>query len=632
MPENATEQYGHAAQQAVLKQYFGHGEFRPGQQPLIDGILAGRDVLGVMPTGGGKSACYQVPGVLLPGITVVISPLISLMKDQVAALCENGVAAAYLNSSLNAAQQHNALNNLRAGRYKIVYVAPERLAVESFTDLLYTLPISLLAVDEAHCISQWGQDFRPSYVKIADFIAGLPRRPVVAAFTATATGQVRQDIVRLLGLRDPVTEITGFDRPNLYFDVLHPKNKLSTLIALVEQRPGKSGIIYCATRSGVEKVCTALCDRGLAATRYHAGLDAAERQKNQEDFRFDRCSVMVATNAFGMGIDKSNISFVLHYNMPKSPEAYYQEAGRAGRDGEPAECILLFSPSDIATARFFIENSGNGNEELDDTARRALQGQDYRRLDQMAGYCKTSACLRGYMLDYFGQQHPLQCGNCGTCKAAFTEVDITTEAQMILSCIKRVKDRLGYAVGALTVVNVLRGGRDAKLQAQGLDEISTYGLLKDRTAAEVRVMIEALEGAGYLVVEQQHSTLQWGPKAGEVLFHKAQVKVMLRADKAPSAARKNRKIIRLPGPGGVPGADSDDLLAVLKSTRWDLAQREKVPAYIIFSNATLADMSEKAPTTMAELLEVSGVGSKKADRYGEKFLQVIQDFKKEKSR
>lgn len=612
---------GHDAQRAVLKQYFGHSEFRPGQQTLIDGILAGRDVLGVMPTGGGKSMCYQVPGLLLPGITVVISPLISLMKDQVAALCESGVAAAYLNSSLTPAQQRGALANLRAGRYKIVYVAPERLELDYFSELLSALPISLLAVDEAHCISQWGQDFRPSYVKILDFIAMLPRRPVVAAFTATATEQVRQDIVRLLGLRDPVTEITGFDRPNLYFDVLHPKNKLSTLLALIEQRPGKSGVVYCATRKDVERVCDTLRDRGLAATRYHAGLEPDERQKNQDDFRFDRATVMVATNAFGMGIDKSNISFVIHYNMPKSPEAYYQEAGRAGRDGEPADCILLFSPADIATARFFIENSGN--EELDDAAQRALRGQDYRRLDEMAGYCKTSACLRGYMLDYFGQEHPIQCGNCGTCKAAYTEVDITTEAQMILSCIKRIKDRLGYAVGGLLVVNVLRGAKDAKLRDKGLDELSTYGLLRDRSSAELRVIIEALEGAGYITVEQRHSTLLWGPKAGEALFHGAPVKVMLRADKAPTVARKNRKIIRLPGAGG---PESNDLLAALKSTRWDLAQREKVPAYIVFSNATLADMAERAPKTMDELLEVSGVGQAKAARYGEKFLQVIREF------
>ena len=389
----------------ALKQYFGHDGFRPGQQALVDGLLAGRDVFGVMPTGGGKSVCYQLPALLRPGVTLVISPLISLMKDQVAALEQAGVPAACLNSSLDNAEMADVMAKARGGAYKLLYIAPERLASPGFRALAAALTIPVVAVDEAHCISQWGQDFRPGYLAIADFIAALPRRPAVAAFTATATAQVRADIVRLLRLDDPVEVVTGFDRPNLYFDVLRPKSKKDTLLALLERHRGKSGIVYCATRANVEKVCDALCAAGLPATRYHAGLPDAERRRNQDDFQFDRRPVMVATNAFGMGIDKSNVAFVIHYNMPQSLEAYYQEAGRAGRDGSPADCILLFSPADIATARYFIENGG-GNEALTPEERAAVRAQDYRRLDAMAAYCRTMGCLRGAILDYFGQPMP----------------------------------------------------------------------------------------------------------------------------------------------------------------------------------------------------------------------------------
>ena len=344
---------------ALLKRYFGHAAFRGGQEALIDAILSGRDVLGVMPTGGGKSVCYQLPALLLPGLTVVVSPLISLMKDQVAALTEAGIPAAFLNSSLSFEQLRSTYAKASAGQYKLLYVAPERLETESFLSLTARVPVPLLAVDEAHCISQWGQDFRPSYLKIAAFLSALPHRPVIAAFTATATAQVRADIIGHLGLANPLCNITGFDRPNLYFEVLHPNSKLAKTLELVQARAGKAGIVYCATRAGVERVCEFLCDRGIAATRYHAGLSEEERRENQDDFRFDRKSVMVATNAFGMGIDKSNVSFVIHYNMPKSLEAYYQEAGRAGRDGSPGECILLYAPGDVQTAKFLIENGGN---------------------------------------------------------------------------------------------------------------------------------------------------------------------------------------------------------------------------------------------------------------------------------
>ena len=398
----------------ALKQYFGHDGFRPGQQALVDGLLAGRDVFGVMPTGGGKSVCYQLPALLRPGVTLVISPLISLMKDQVAALEQAGVPAACLNSSLDTAEMAEVMAKARGGAYKLLYIAPERLASPGFRALAAALTIPVVAVDEAHCISQWGQDFRPGYLAIADFIAALPRRPAVAAFTATATAQVRADIVRLLRLDDPVEVVTGFDRPNLYFDVLRPKSKKDTLLALLEQRRGKSGIVYCATRANVEKVCDALCAAGLPATRYHAGLPDAERRRNQDDFQFDRRPVMVATNAFGMGIDKSNVSFVVHYHMPKDLESYYQEAGRAGRDGSPARCILLYSGADVRLNQFMIEKEQE-NEELDAETARQVRENELERLKQMTFYATNHRCLRRFLLRYFGENPPDHCGNCSVC-------------------------------------------------------------------------------------------------------------------------------------------------------------------------------------------------------------------------
>ena len=397
---------------AVLRKYFGHTAFRPGQERLVTGILSGRDALGIMPTGGGKSICYQVPALLLPGLTLVISPLISLMKDQVAALTAAGVDAAFLNSSQDLEESRAVWSALRRRALRLLYVAPERLENPRFLELVSSLDIPLVAVDEAHCISQWGQDFRPSYLKIADFVAGLPCRPVLAAFTATATAKVQEDIVGQLSLQDPVRVVTGFDRPNLFFDVRRPKNKLTSLMALLSERRGRSGIVYCATRSSVERVCQGLLDFGIPATRYHAGLSEEERRRNQDDFRFDRRTVMVATNAFGMGIDKSNVSFVIHYNMPKNLESYYQEAGRAGRDGEPADCILLYGAGDVVTAKLLMENSSQNEEK-----RELLQQRDLDRLDVMVGYCKTTDCLRGCLLDYFGQPHSETCGNCGNCKS-----------------------------------------------------------------------------------------------------------------------------------------------------------------------------------------------------------------------
>ena len=489
----------------VLRQYFGFSSFREGQQTLIDAVLAGRDVLGVMPTGGGKSLCYELPALLLPGLTLVISPLISLMKDQVMALQNAGIPAGCIHSAMSVEELREAYRDTRFGAYKILYIAPERLLTDGFCALAQELEISLLAVDEAHCISQWGQDFRPSYLKILDFLQKLPRRPALAAFTATATAQVRSDIVRILQLQDPVTVVTGFDRPNLRFEVLRPQDKRRALLELLEERRDKSGIVYCATRKGVEQICELLQSSGFAASRYHAGLSPDERRQNQEDFICDRCTVMVATNAFGMGIDKSNVSYVIHCNMPKSVEAYYQEAGRAGRDGAPADCILLFSPGDITTAKYLILNQTE-NDELTDEERQAVQAQDLIRLEQMTGYCKTTGCLRGYLLDYFGQPHAPRCENCGNCQAEYDLQDLTREAQMILSCVVRVRTRLGYCVGTALLGQVLRGSRAARVRELGLEDLPTYGLMRDLPAGRIRELLELLEAGGYLQTDPAAST------------------------------------------------------------------------------------------------------------------------------
>ena len=605
-------------QYEILKHYFGYDRFRPGQERLIGAILSGRDVLGIMPTGGGKSLCYQVPALMLPGITLVISPLISLMKDQVTALRKAGVDAAYLNSTLSPDQIRLVYRRAYQGAYKLLYIAPERLSGEGFSALTREVPVSLVAVDEAHCISQWGQDFRPSYLKISEFLHALPRRPVVAAFTATATAQVRDDIAQRLELENPLCEVTGFDRPNLFLDVRSPQRKLPALLELVQERCGKSGIIYCATRSGVEKVCAALCQRGIPATRYHAGLAEEERQANQDDFQFDRRPVMVATNAFGMGIDKSNVSYVIHYNMPKSLEAYYQEAGRAGRDGEPADCILLYSAGDITTAKFLLENSGNV--ELDEEEQEQVRRQDQARLQAMIGYCRTSGCLRGRLLDYFGQAHGPACGNCGNCRGEYQLQDITVPAQMILSCVHRVKSRLGYYVGKTLLVQVLRGSRTQRVAGLGLDQLSTYGLMSRLPAEQVRTLMDFLEAEGLLRTNPLHATLEPTPAASKILFQGEKLSMPVRKDRAGEARRAGRKKTDSLAP------EAEDLFSALRAVRTRLAQEENVPAYVVFSNATLADMAEKAPRTMDEFLDVTGVGEVKAARYGEEFLRAIAEY------
>lgn len=592
---------------SVLRQYFGHDAFRPGQEALVDGILAGRDALGIMPTGGGKSLCYQVPALLLPGVTLVISPLISLMKDQVAALEASGVSAAFLNSSQTLEESRQVWSRVRRGECRLLYIAPERLENQRFLELAAALAIPLVAVDEAHCISQWGQDFRPSYLKIAAFVSALPRRPVLAAFTATATARVQEDVVRQLALREPVRVVTGFDRPNLFFDVRRPRQKLPELLALLAERRDRSGIVYCATRSNVERVWAELDHRGFSAARYHAGLDDEERRASQEDFQYDRRRIMVATNAFGMGIDKSNVGFVIHYNMPKDLESYYQEAGRAGRDGEPADCILLYSSGDVATARVLLTHGEGGGPE----------SRELERLNAMVDYCKTNGCLRGRILDYFGQPHPERCGGCGNCRGVFSQADITTQAQMILSCVKRVRDRLGYYVGASLVIQVLRGGQSRRIKELGLDQLSTYGLLREEPGERVRAYLDCLEAAGCVHTEPEHATLRPGPRAGAVLFHGERVYMRSRVERRPEAPPERK-------PERAPAAPPDQsLLEALRAERTRLARQEGVPPYIVFSNAALADMAARAPRTPEEFLEVSGVGQVKAKRYGAAFLAVI---------
>ena len=606
---------------SILKQYYGHSAFRPGQEALIDAILSGRDALCVMPTGGGKSLCYQIPALLLPGITLVVSPLISLMKDQVAALKSVGVPAAYINSSLTGEQIRTVYARTRKGAYKLIYVAPERLETSSFLSLMQEMNVSFLAVDEAHCISQWGQDFRPSYLGIADFVNALPRRPIVAAYTATATAQVQSDILRLLQLEDPYRIVTGFDRPNLYFDVRRPKNKSSTLAALIDERRDKSGIVYCSTRKNVEEICDLLLSRGLPATRYHAGLDPDERRENQDDFLYDRKTIMVATNAFGMGIDKSNVSFVIHYNMPKNMESYYQEAGRAGRDGQPADCILLYSGQDVRMAEFLIERSHETEDEtIDETTRQQLIARDRERLKQMTFYCTTTECLRHYILRYFGENSPLSCGHCSSCDTNFEEVDATMDARKILSCVYRLDER-GRAFGKTVVSAILTGSKNEKITQFHLDTLSTYNIMPDSTAVYVRRLIDMLLERGHLIVDSERMGVLVLTRSGNALMRgRGEFRVKLPKEKKPAAAKQYAALAE----------DVDEkLFDALRDVRTRLAARAGVPPYVIFSNATLADMAAKQPSSEFDLLSVRGVGDAKARRYGKEFLAAIQKYRDE---
>lgn len=601
----------------ILQRVFGYTEFRQGQQELINAQLSSRDVLGIMPTGGGKSLCYQIPALLQSGVTLVISPLISLMKDQVAALNDAGVRAAYINSSLTYGQTNLVYRYAYENTYKIIYVAPERLTTEGFKNLCQKIRISQVVVDEAHCISQWGQDFRPSYLKIVEFLELLPYRPVVSAFTATATTQVRKDIIKILKLNNPLMVVTGFDRPNLRFEVKAPESKTAILRTLIENRKNKCGIVYCSTRKEVERICGFLCSEGFNATRYHAGLEEDERRENQDAFIYDKKQIMVATNAFGMGIDKSNVSYVIHFNMPQSLEAYYQEAGRAGRDGSKAECILLFAKKDIKTAEFLIKTKTE-NEELTPEQCARLIARDMKRLSIMTDYCTTTRCLRKFIMDYFGQEAKSACGNCSNCSSTFDKVEITTESKMILSCVKRIENHLGYSMGLTTLLNVLKGSEEQKILDLRLNTLSTYGLMRDTRRREIRLMAESLMEQGYIVTNS-HEAITLSAAASRVLFKGEQVFIYKKRETKPE---KSKAVIR----------DLDEgLFETLKNLRLSIALKENKPAYIIFSNATLQDMATKKPLTFDEFLTVSGVGRFKAERYAKEFIKEIKAYETAKS-
>ncbi|MBE6935890.1 MAG: DNA helicase RecQ [Ruminococcaceae bacterium] len=618
----------HQDPHSILKTYFGHSAFRPGQEALVDALLSGRDVLGVMPTGAGKSVCYQVPAMLLPGMTVVISPLISLMKDQVAALTAAGIPAACLNSSLTAEEYRDVLHRASIGAVKILYVAPERLSTAGFRELTARVEIPLVAVDEAHCVSQWGQDFRPSYLSIPEFLACLPRRPILGAFTATATETVRADIEKLLTLRDPLSLTTGFDRPNLHFAVEKPGRKDYWLWDFLRQHRKDSGIIYCATRKKVEAVCDTLREHHVLATRYHAGLTDEERRQNQEDFVYDRVQVMVATNAFGMGIDKSNVGFVIHYNMPQNIESYYQEAGRAGRDGQPAECVLLFSKGDVQTARYFIDH-GTENERLSAEEQEFVRQQDLQRLDAMVAYCNTADCLRNYLLRYFGERPASACGNCGNCQGELVTQDITIEAQKILSGVVRVERKYRTGLGLTLIVRMLAGSREQRVMELGLDRIPTYGALHGESRTQIRAYIDQLITDGYLMLTTgEYPVLRVTNRARAVLFEGERVfyrtirrEGRRQPDTLPRRPKRNRREAEEIDPD-----PEDGLLAALRRLRMEIARELQVPAYVVFSNATLFDMAEKRPTTMEDFRMVSGVGEVKAARYGEKFIAEIEKW------
>lgn len=597
----------------VLKQYFGYDSFREGQAKLIDSALEGRDVLGIMPTGAGKSLCFQVPALMMEGITLVISPLISLMKDQVGALNQAGIHAAFLNSSLTMNQYYKALSLASKNQYKIIYVAPERLMTEEFLSFVSKVDISIIAIDEAHCVSQWGQDFRPSYLKIGEFIEILPKRPVICAYTATATKEVKKDIIELLMLEEPTVVTTGFDRKNLHFAVRKPKNKYKGVKDYISDHRKDSGIIYCLTRKLVEEVYENLINDGIKAAKYHGGLLDKERQDNQDNFIYDRALVMVATNAFGMGIDKSNVRFVIHYNMPRNMENYYQEAGRAGRDGELAECILLYGGQDVITNQFFIEHEFE-EDELTPDVRALVREKNREKLKKMTFYCFTNECLRGYILRYFGEYLGNYCGNCSNCLTQFEEVDITKEGRALIGCVKEARERYGMGV----IIDAVHGASNAKVKQYHLDKNPYYNQLPAVPVYKLRQILQYLLMEEYLMLtNEEYSILKLTKKSMEVFQEDAFISMKMAKERGivqKKARGEKEEDLR---------SEDERLFAELRNLRMELAREAKVPPYIIFSDKSLRMMCRIRPRSRGEMLSISGVGEYKYEKYGEKFLNII---------
>ena len=642
----------HQAALEALTRYFGYDSFRPGQQGIVEALLAGRDVLGVMPTGAGKSVCYQIPAALSPGATLVISPLISLMRDQVDALNDLGLPAAFINTTQTPDEQAMVFAQAAAGQIKLLYVAPERLETGRFRDFAARTPISLIAVDEAHCVSQWGQDFRSSYLGIGDFIAGLPQRPPVGAFTATATERVRRDIVELLGLRNPAVTVTGFDRPNLYFDVvkLETKYKAAWVARYVADHPDESGIVYCATRKTTEALADTLNQMGHPAVAYHGGMSPDAREVAQRDFITDKVPVVVATNAFGMGIDKSNVRYVIHHNLPESIEAYYQEAGRAGRDGEPSRCTLLWNESDIVTRRRLLDNDYE-NERLTPEEQEIVRQSKRRLLDGMVGYCRTTDCLHRYMTRYFGQElssnagstagediaadssQSGRCGACSNCESTFETIDVTRVAQAISRCVHDV----GQRVGSGKIVKILRGSRAQDLAWLNPERMPTFGMLKDVNEARVRDVLSQMATDGYLsIAEGRMPIVMFGARAAETAapdFH-YEIKRVERKSAAAGSGRSGgvadtADSANVPGDAlgsYIPDDDEESLFQKLRELRRTIAQEIGKPPYIVFSDKTLRDMARIKPVTNAQFLAVNGVGQHKLDLYGQRFMQAIASF------
>lgn len=607
-----------AEKKKILRRYFGYDDFREGQEVLIDSILSGRDTFGIMPTGAGKSLCFQIPALIFEGITLVISPLISLMKDQVGALNQAGIHAAYLNSSLTSNQYFKALKLAGEGRYSIIYVAPERLLSDSFLDFACHGEIAMVAVDEAHCVSQWGQDFRPSYLKITEFIERLPCRPVVSAFTASATKEVREDIIDILMLQNPTVMSTGFDRPNLYFEVQSPKNKYQALMNYLKKHTGESGIIYCLTRKQVEEVCGNLLKAGISATRYHAGLSDEERKNNQDNFIYDCATVMVATNAFGMGIDKSNVRYVVHYNMPKNMESYYQEAGRAGRDGEPAECILYYSGQDVVMNQFFIENNQD-NKELDELTKKLVHERDHERLRKMTFYCFTNECLRDYMLRYFGEYGGNYCGNCSNCMTQFEEADVTEIAAALMGCVRESGQRYGINV----LIDAVHGANTAKIRQYQMDRNPYYGSLSKVPVYKLRQVANYLLVEGYIrLTNDEYMLVKLTEKTREVLEGDTVLVMKMAREREKREKNEVKTKQKLFGAGQLQAKD-ESLFLKLRALRTEIAREERVPPYIVFSDKSLIHMCILKPKTKAEMLKVTGVGEFKYEKYGERFLNEL---------